>query len=171
MKSKKVILTLAMTFIIGLGTTAYAATNSAAANNLNNRVCIGTGTGTGFGRMANLNGHDILIKLLESKGLTDSQITDEMNSGKTIYDILKEKGVTDEEIKTYMLNERIKSIDLAVSQGTITKERGEDMKANIKENSLNCTPGSGNGGMKGQNQGNGIRGRGNHNMYFNNTAN
>ncbi|MGE5627433.1 MAG: hypothetical protein ACM3X7_04855 [Solirubrobacterales bacterium] len=162
MKSKKIILTLAMTLIIGLGTTAFVSANSATPNNFNNRTCTGTGTDTGYGCIANLNGHDILIKLLESKGLSDSQITNELNSGKTIYDILKEKGVTDEEIKTYMLNERIKSIDWAVSKGSITKEQGEEMKANIKENSSFCTPGSGNGGM---------RGRGNHNMNFNNTTN
>ena len=49
-----------------------------------------------------------------------------------------------------MLTERIKSIDEAVTNGTMTKEAGEEAKTRIKENSANCeTPGQEKGKMNG----------------------
>lgn len=152
MKKKSIIVALAMTLIIGAGATAYAASNS---TSVNNSTCTSMSSGIGMGRISNLSGHDILSNLLKSKGVTESEITTALNSGKSMYDILKEKGVTDEDIKSYMLNERIKGIDKAVSEGAITKEQGDEIKSNIKENSANCTPGQGNGGMRGQGNGQG----------------
>ena len=152
MKKKSIIIALAMTLIIGTGATAYAASNS---STLNNRTCTSMGSGMGIGRMTNFSGRDILDNLLESKGVTENEITTALNSGKSRYDLLKEKGVSDEDIKSYMLNEKTNGIDKAVSEGAITKEQGEEMKTNIKENSADCTPGQGNGIMRGQGNGKG----------------
>ena len=158
MKKKSIIVALAMTLIIGAGATAYAASNSPT---LNNRTCTSIGSGMGIGRMTNFSGRDILDNLLESKGVTENEITTALNSGKSRYDLLKEKGVSDEDIKSYMLNEKIKVIDKSLSEGTITKDQADEMKANINENSTNCIPGQGNSIMRGQGnaQGRGMRTR------------
>ena len=160
MKNKSTILALSMTLIIGVSATTYASTNSPSINSICNRAC--TSIGTGIKRITNLSGHDILSNLLKSKGVTKEQITTALNSGKSMYDLLKEKGVSDADIKNYMLNERIQGIDKAVSEGSITKEQGEEMKSNIKKNSTSCTPGQGNGIM---------RGGGNGKMYRQNVTN
>lgn len=158
MKIKNIILALSIVSVIGVGTTAYAATtNSPAESNLYNQSC----SGAGLGRVANLRGNDILRSLLNSKGVSEEEISSALNSGKTLHDLLTEKGVTDEEIKEYMVNEKTKAIDEAVSSGKVTEEEGNQLKENIKENSANCTtPGEGNGNMMGtRTRGNGA-GRG-----------
>lgn len=144
MKMKKIIITLAITMMVGIGVTAYATTTPR--NNGTMESCISTGGATA----TQLRGHDILTNLLKSKGVTDEEINSALDSEKSLYTLLKDKGVTDVEIKEYMLTERIKSIDEAVTNGTMTKEAGEDAKTRIKENSANCeTPGQEKGKMNG----------------------
>jgi len=148
MKKKSLIITLAITMMVGIGITAYAATtpNSTPRNNGTMASC----TQEGGSRATQLRGHDILTNLLKSKGVTDEEINAALDSDKSLYTLLTEKGVTDVEIKEYMLTERIKSIDEAVANGTMTKEDGEAAKTRIKENSANCeTPGQGKGKMNG----------------------
>jgi hypothetical protein len=147
MKIKNIILALSIVSVIGVGTTAYAATtNSPAESNLYNQSC----SGAGLGKITNLRGNDILTNLLNSKGVSQEEISSALNSGKTLHDLLNEKGVTDEEIKEYMVNEKTKAIDEAISSGKVTEEEGNQLKENIKENSANCTtPGEGNRNMMG----------------------
>lgn len=144
MKIKNIILALSIVSVIGVGSTAYAATTSSPSET--NQRC----SGAGLRRITNLRGNDILRSLLNSKGVSEEEISSALNSGKTLHDILNEKGVTDEEIKEYMVNEKTKAIDEAVANGQITEEEGNQLKENINENSLNCTtPGEGKGNMMG----------------------
>lgn len=141
MKRKNLILTLAITLVIGLGTTIYAATNNESNNNISNCVA------TGIGRIAGFRGRDIITNILNNKGVTDSQITDSLNSGKTLHDIAEEKGITDVELKNSIVNEKTKIINDAVANGTITEEQGNAAKKKIQENVGNCPAG---GRMKGR---------------------
>lgn len=146
MKKKTIILSLAMALMIGIGTTAYAASNSKTGNNFRNRPAYGMG----LGMMGNFRGHDILTNLLKEKGATDEEINSALTSGKTLYDFAIEKGLTDEEIKNYMVSERTKAIDDAVASGQITAEEGAEAKTRIQENSANCTfENQSNGKMRG----------------------
>lgn len=140
MKRKNLILTLAITLVIGLGTTIYAATNNES-NNISNCVA------TGIGRIAGFRGRDIITNILKNKGVTDSQITDSLNSGKTLHDIAEEKGITDVELKNSIVNEKTKIINDAVANGTITEEQGNAAKKKIQENVGNGPAG---GRMKGR---------------------
>jgi len=142
MKKKSIIITLAITMMVGIGITAYAATtpDSTQRNNGTMESCLSTGAS----RVSHLRGHEILTNLLKSKGVTDEEINSALDTDKSLYTLLTEKGVTAEEIKEYMLTERTKSIDEAVANGTLTKDQGEAEKTRIKENSANCeTPGQG----------------------------
>ncbi|GIM27402.1 hypothetical protein CPJCM30710_00680 [Clostridium polyendosporum] len=77
-----------------------------------------------------------------TKGTTGVQY--EMSQGKTF-----------EEAKSAMLQKKYEYIDKAVADGKITKERGEELKAQMKENSDACTePGS----MRGKGNGLGLGG-------------
>lgn len=146
MKKKTIILSLTIALMIGIGTTAYAASNSQTDANFRNRPAYGMG----LGMMGNFRGHDILINLLKEKGATDEEINSALNSGKTLYDFAIEKGLTDEEIKNYMISEKTKAIDDAIASGKITAEEGADAKTRIQENSANCTfENQGNGRMRG----------------------
>ena len=146
MKKKTIILSLAMALMIGIGTTAYAASNSQTGNNFRNRPAYGMG----LGMMGNFRGHDILTNLLKEKGATDEEINSALTSGKTLYDFALEKGLTSEEIKNYMVNEKTKAIDDAIASGKITSEEGAEAKTRIQENSANCTfENQGNGRMRG----------------------
>lgn len=154
MKKRNIISALALTMAIGVGATAYAATadtTSAGAS----------GERLGLGRITSMRGYDYISNILKSKlGLSDSDITNATNSGKTLYDLATEKGMTQDELKASLLEEKTKAIDDSVSKGTITKEEGENLKANLNTNIENCT---GNFGKKqglGKGQGRGMKGNG-----------
>ena len=151
MKKKNLILSLAITLTIGLGATAYAASSP---DNTYRQ-----GLGNGLGRVASFKGSDIISSVLKDKGITDSEITNAVNLGKTIYNLAKEKGITDDELKKSLLEEKIKIIDDAVSKGTLTKEQGDASKAKITQNISNCTaPGQMTGIRAGsQNKGKGMQ--------------
>lgn len=151
MKKKNLISTLAITLVLGLGITAYAATASPS-NTYHQSNCAGLGHITGF------RGFDIITNVLKEKGVTNDEITKAINSNKTLYDLAKEKGITSDQLKKSLLKEKIKIIDDAVAKGTLTKEQGDSSKARITENITNCTtPGQMTGRMSNSN-----RGKGNH---------
>jgi ribosomal protein S20 len=130
MKKRSIIATLVLTITIGLGATVYAASNDSAAS----------GQRLGLGRITSMRGYDYITNILKNKlGLTDKDITDARNSGKTLYDLAEEKGMSQDQIKSSMLDERYKAIDEAVNKGTITREEGEKLKAVLKANIENCT--------------------------------
>lgn len=183
MKSKKLILGLVMAITMGLSMTAYAAnTEATTSTTTHNRV--------GLARATGVRGYDYVQEILKDKlGLTDTEITNGLNSGKTMYDLAKEKGMTEDEFKAALLEERNQAIDKAVADGTITKEEATSMKETLKNNMDTCTgiPGQGmrqseashnnsswnNAGGKGTGKGHmsASGSRGLANCYFNDTLN
>ena len=179
MKSRKLILGLAMAITIGLGVTAYAANTdtTTSAGHSHQRV--------GLARVTGVKGSDYVEAVLKNKlGMTDTEITAGFNSGKTMYDLAKEKGMTEDEFKSALLEERNKAIDKAVADGTITNEEGDSMKETLENNMDTCTgiPGQGrsivgtdHGAGRGDGQGSGkghmstTGSRGLGNCYFNDT--
>lgn len=153
MKKKGLISTLVITLVMGLGVTAYAAATPSNAYR--------QGNGTGLGQMAGFRGYDIITNVLKSKGVTDSEITNAINSGKTLNSLAEEKGITSDQLKKSLLEDKIKIIDDAVAKGTLTKEQGDTSKARITENIDNCTtPGQNTGRMGGGNRSRGMHGNG-----------
>jgi hypothetical protein len=133
MKKRTIISALALTMAIGMGATAYAA----ASDNTN---AIMPGQRLGLGRITSMRGYDYITNILKDKlGLSDADITKAANSGKTPYELAAEKGMTEEQVKASLLEERAKAIDVVVTKGSITKEEGETLKANLKANLENCT--------------------------------
>ena len=170
MKKRNIVLSLTLTIALGLGVTAYAASgNAQGRRNLENGTC--SGTGFGVGRVTNSRGYDILTELLKNKGVSDTDITAAQTSGKSLHDLAIEKGITATEIQAFMLKERVASIDEAVAAGKLTTEQGEAAKANLTENSANCTIAGGNGcqgnagSMMGKMKGGMMGGRGNSNGF------
>ncbi|WP_234124212.1 hypothetical protein [Clostridium hydrogenum] len=156
MKIKKLLVAFAMTAVIGVGVSAYAETTTNTENH-----------GQGLGRITSMRGYDYVSAVLKDKlHMTDKEITDGLNSGKTMYDLAKGKGMSIEEFRKALIEEKSKAIDSAVEKGSVTKEQGESLKANINTNINNCdgTSGSvrrGNGQMSGGNH------RGGANCYIN----
>ncbi|MBC2581720.1 hypothetical protein [Clostridium sp. DJ247] len=150
MRKKKLIIALTMTIAVGIGATAYASTGSTnGANGINS-----TYQRAGLGRATAMRGYDYVESILKNNlGMTEKEITNGLNSGKTMYDLAKEKGMTEEQFKAALLDERNKAIDKAVADGKITKEEAQAIKVTLKNNLENCT------GIHGERQGN--RGRGN----------
>lgn len=148
MKKKTIILSLVTVLILGVGTTAYAATStsSGATTNLEQKVSLHVGVG----KIVNFKAHEAFTNLLKEKGVTDDEITSTLKSGKTLYDLATEKGLTDDEIKAYILNEYTKSIDEAVANGSITADQATKAKTKLQEKSANWNfQNKWNGKMKG----------------------
>lgn len=165
MKKRNIISALALTVIIGVGATAYAASNDniSKANSPAQRL--------GLGRITSMRGYDYITSILKNKlGLSNEEITNATNSGKTIYDLAKEKGMSDEQLKAALLEERTKAIDEAINKGTLSKEDGDALKEKLSTNIESCTGnfgqgqclsgGMGQGKGQGQGQGRGMKGRG-----------
>ena len=150
MKKKKIITALALTMAIGMGATVYAASSDGTTTPMQR---------LGLGRITGMRGYDYISNILKSKlGLSDKEITNALNSGKTPYDLATEKGMNQDELKASLLEEKTKAIDAAIAKGTITKEAGETLKANLNTNIQNCT---GNFGQRqGKGQGRGMMGNG-----------
>lgn len=75
--------------------------------------------------------HSILEKQI---GLTKEDIDAAKKSGKTVFDLAKEKkGLTPDQVRNIIITEKNKCIDKAVSNGRITKEKGTEIKAKVKE--------------------------------------
>ncbi|MBP1744504.1 MAG: hypothetical protein H6Q58_1482 [Firmicutes bacterium] len=153
MKKKHIIAALALSMVVGLGATAYAASgNGTAAQAGTGYNCsAGYGKGARMGQVEGFRGSDILTGLLESKGVTADEIAAARDSGKTLRELLNDKGVTDADINSYMLSERSKLIDAAVADGRITTEQGDRMKANMKENIGSFNGAGGERGNRGMN--------------------
>lgn len=160
MKAKKLLVAAVMILVVGGGSAVYAKT-----------VTNTTNQGLGIGRITSMRGDDYVSSVLKDKlGMTDKEITDGLNSGKTMYQLAEEKGMAIDTFKAALIEEKSKSIDTAVSNGTITKDQGDSIKEKIGNNISNCT------GNIGHIQGNGIRGAGNShssraNCYGNNAIN
>jgi len=155
MKSKKI--AIALTLILGVGGTVFAAETTA--NTKNNTA---THQAIGMNRITGTRGYDYVTSVLKNKlSLTDKQITDGLNSGKTVYDLAKEKGMTQEQFQAALLQEKSKAIDESVTKGTITKEEGATLKVTLKTNQASCTGNFGQGNMNsnriGNSHGNGGR--------------
>jgi hypothetical protein len=173
MKAKKLIIALTMTLTMGLSITAYASTTEST---------IGTHQRAGLGMITGVIGYDYVESVLKDNlGMTDAEITAGLNSGKTMYTLAEEKGMTVDQFKAALLNERNKSVDKAVADGTITNEEGVKLKETLKNNLDTCTgvpgqrlgrngsgAGRGNGEGTGHMSGSGMRGSGN--CYMDNTA-
>lgn len=155
MKKRNLIIGLVLTLAIGGGVTAYATTtNNTTTTSITNRAC-----GTGMRFATGQKGYESVEAVLKNKlAMTDSEITEARNSGKTMFEIAKEKGMSEEDFKAALLEERYKAIDDSVTKGTITKEQGEEYKTQIKNNMANTTPGQGMGFRNGGKMGNGQKG-------------
>lgn len=131
MKKRNIIFVLVLTIVIGVGATAYAATNSTSTAGRQR---------LGLGRVTSMRGYDFISNILKNKlGLSETDISNATSSGKTLYELATEKGMTEEQFKAALLEEKTNAIDTAVSKGTITKDEGETLKANVSSNIANCT--------------------------------
>jgi hypothetical protein len=151
MKKRSIISAIAITIAIATGATAYAAS----ANSVNSAP---QAQRLGLGRITSMRGYDYIISILKNKlGLSDADISNAQNQGKTPYEIVIEKGMTQEQFRAYMLEEKTNAIDAAVKKGTITKEQGEALKTNLQNNIQNCTGsfGQGQGACQGLGRGQG----------------
>ncbi|KZL89890.1 DUF2680 domain-containing protein [Clostridium magnum] len=81
------------------------------------------------------NGHfKAIYSVLEDKlGFTKTQIDDAAKAGKTAFDLAKEKGMTADQLKTAIVEAKSQKIDKMVTEGNITKEKADTIKASIKD--------------------------------------
>lgn len=117
-----------MVLFVNVGITAYAATTNT----------ITSPQGLGLGRITGIRGYEFITPVLNQFGITRIDIANARNSGKTLYDLAEEKGISQDQLKSAIYGERAKAVDNAVSKGTITKEQGDTIKANLKINMDNC---------------------------------
>lgn len=122
--------TVAITLSLVGGATVYAA-GSNSANKNHAAACLNQGKNV----MA--KGHTVVESVLKDKfGVTQDEINKAEESGKSLHDIANEKGITDDQLKAAVAEEKIKSIDQAVKDGTISESRAENMKERIKSGQM-----------------------------------
>lgn len=150
MKSNKIAIALALTLILGVGGTLLAAETTT-----NTTKNVATHLSLGMNRITGIRGYDYVTSVLKNKlGLTDKDINDWLNSGKTLYDLAKEKGMAEEQFQAALLEERSKAIDEAITKGTITKAQGDTLKESLKTNQASCAGNFGQGNTTSNRTGN-----------------
>jgi len=150
MKKNKIAIALTLTLILGASGAVFAAETSTTS-----KSTTVVHQALGMARATGIRGYDYVTTVLKNKlGLTDKQITDELNSGKTVYELAKEKGISQETFQAALLAEKSKAVDASVTKGTITKEEGTTLKKNLKTNQSSCTGNFGQGNMNSNRTGN-----------------
>ena len=138
MKKRNIIIGLVVTMALGIGVTAYAATEEGGASTTKEKL--------GLKRITSMSGKEYVSEVLKSKlGLTDEEITTALDSGKTLHDLAIEKGLSEDDLKVALLEEKTKAIDTAVSEGKITEEEGVTLKEKLNKNMENCSGNFGKG--------------------------
>lgn len=85
------------------------------------------------GLMQKKHGFNPAYSILEGKlGFTKEQIDDAAKSGKTAFDLAKQKGVSESQLRSMIIDGKSQKIDKKVSEGRITKDKADAMKANLK---------------------------------------
>lgn len=78
------------------------------------------------------------LKFLKDLGLTKEDIEKAKESGKTIYDLAKEKkNLSPQQVKEIMIKDKTEAINKKVSEGKITKEKGDEILTRIKNHIQN----------------------------------
>lgn len=73
------------------------------------------------------------IKFLRDLGLSKQEIEEARKSDKTIFDLAKEKkNLTPQQVKDMMIKDKTEAINKKVSEGKLTKEKGEETITNMK---------------------------------------
>lgn len=126
-KKLKTISTIVIAMTIAYSTTTYAATNTAAAK-LSKNVKGGIVSASGI-KCKSHNKEEILKKL----GITKVEFDTAQKAGKTLFDVAKTKGYSEADVKAIIIEVKSKAIDDKVNSGKITKEKGEALKAKIKD--------------------------------------
>lgn len=148
MKSKKLILGITIAAILGLSVTAYAENTSKASSTTgctsSTKGCTSSTSEShqkvGLKKATGIKGYDYIKLVLTDKlNMTDGEIQEGLNSGKSLFDMANEKGISEEDFKAAVLEERNNGIDKAVENGTITSEEATKMKGTLKSNMDSCT--------------------------------
>ena len=156
MKKRNIIIGLVLTMALGLGVTAYAASEEEGTATTKQRL--------GLGKITSMRGQDYVSDVLKNKlGLTEEEIATALSEGKSLHNLAIEKGLTEETFRAALLEEKSNAIDTAVSEGKITTEEAVIIKEKLNDNIINCTgkygegqgKGSCNGTGEGQGQGKG----------------
>jgi len=139
MKKKNLITALVLTIAVGAGVTSYAASNTISnTNTLGNKNV--AHQRLQLGRTIGARGYDSVTSVLKNKlKATDEEITNAINSGKSMFDLAKEKGLSEEDFKTAIKADRIRLIDEAIANGKLSKEQGDAIKTSLEANMENCT--------------------------------
>ena len=124
-RNLKIMTALAITLSLSLGiVTAHAAASSSTTPDATQKVESKMNNKVGFGNPA--------YSILESKlGFTKAQIDEAAKAGKTAFDLAKEKGMTEDQLKKAIVDEKSKKIDQAVTDGKISKEKADTIKAKL----------------------------------------
>lgn len=156
MKKGTIIPVLALTIAVGIGATAFASSSD---------ITLEPEQRLGLGRITFMKGYNYISNILEDKlGITDADIEDARNEGKSLYELAIEEGITQEELKDSMIEARINAIDEAILNGIITEEEADILKERLNNNIENCTESFGQrqglGRGQGRGQGRGMMGNG-----------
>lgn len=122
----KVMAALALTLSLGTGfMTTHAATLSSTESNTTTKI---------EQKIYRDKDHKGSISsVLNKLGVTDAQIDSAKKSNKTAFDLAKEKGVTPDQLRAMILDAKLQKIDEEVKAGSLTKEKADTKKSNLKD--------------------------------------
>lgn len=167
MKRGKILATLTLAFTLGIGATAFAASDASDTKDTSNTTISSQSTtsnttGIGLRRITGKRGYDYTLSIAKDMlKMDDEAINEAKASNKTIYDLLEENGISHDEFKAKLIESKEKAIDEAAKNGSITQEEATTYKETIKNNAENSVPGQGKlnnaKGNRNSSNGNGVK--------------
>ncbi|MCM0649926.1 hypothetical protein NBE98_16280 [Clostridium swellfunianum] len=74
-----------------------------------------------------------LYRTAKEIGITKEEMKEAREEGTNFYELAKKKGYTEQQVKDMMIKNKNEALDKAVEKGKMTKEKAEEIKANMKE--------------------------------------
>ncbi|ERI89466.1 hypothetical protein HMPREF1982_04620 [Clostridiales bacterium oral taxon 876 str. F0540] len=77
--------------------------------------------------------HGGMFRAAKEMGITKEEMKEARQSGKNFFELAKQKGFNEQQAKDMIIKNKTAAIDEKVKEGKITKEKGEEIKTNMKE--------------------------------------
>lgn len=126
-KKSKILAALSLSLIIGLSSNVFAAKDSTSKETKKSNNMIE------MFKTKKSPVNDEFGQLIQKLGITKDDIATAKASGKTLFDLAKDKGYTPEQVREMLIQTRTESINKAVTDGKLTKEKADELISKVKE--------------------------------------
>lgn len=77
--------------------------------------------------------HSGIFQAAKQMGISENDLKDAKKNGKSFFELAKKKGYSEQQARDFIIKTKTEAISKAVSEGKLTKEKGDEIVKNTKE--------------------------------------